>query len=149
LRYSDADLAAYPKPDYAKEYSTDMFQYVNKMLVTVADVKDNSSSLVSSAYEAMNLNAGNMDGKISSTGNSNLDRLMMNYLMYQKKSKILQSVNETTHNGKTVVPFDAQNGSSVLISTIYSVVDPADRDKKYGIKMKTATVIITVTHSPL
>ena len=74
---------------------------------------------------------------------------MMAYLSYQKKSKILQSVNETAHNGNTVVPFDAQNGNSVLISTIYSVVDPADRDKKYGIKMKTATVIITVTHSPL
>ena len=68
LRYSDADLAAYPKPDYAKEYSTDMFQYVNKIIVTVADVKDNSSSLVSAAFEGMNLNAGDMSTNLSLQG---------------------------------------------------------------------------------
>jgi hypothetical protein len=149
LRYSDADLASHSHEDFAKVYSTDMFQYVNKMLVMITGVKDNSASLVSGAFEAINMNAGNMGTNLSSTGNSTLDKLMMEYLMYQKKGKLLQSATETTHTSNTVVPFDAQSGNSVLISTIYSLIDPADRDNKYGIKMKTANVIITVTQSPL
>lgn len=149
LRFSDFDLAAFPHPDYAHEYSTDLFQYVNKMLVMVTGAQDNSSALVSNAFEGIKINFGNTDIATPSTGNATLDKLMMAYLSYQKKSKVLQSVNETTHSGKTVVPFDAQNRNSVLISTMQSLVDPADRDKKYGIKMKSANITITVTHSPL
>ena len=61
---------------------------------------------------------------------------MMEYLMWQENSKMLQNVTQTTHTGNTVVPFDAQNGNSTLISTTYSLVDPSDPDRKYGIKMK-------------
>jgi hypothetical protein len=84
-----------------------------------------------------------------STGNATLDQMMMEYLMYQRKNKMLQSDTETTHTGNTVIPFDAQNNSSTLISRTYSLVDPADPDNAVGIKMKLANITITVTHSPL
>jgi hypothetical protein len=84
-----------------------------------------------------------------STGNSTLDKLMMEYLGYQKKNKMLQKATQTTHKGNTVVPFDAKDGNAVIISTTYSLVDPADPDNAAGIKMKLAKITITVTHSPL
>ncbi|HJS56415.1 MAG TPA: hypothetical protein VJ765_17805, partial [Chitinophagaceae bacterium] len=53
LRYTDRDTKAYmainPKPDFGKEYSLDMFQFVNKMFVSVLTVKDNSNALVTTA----------------------------------------------------------------------------------------------------
>jgi hypothetical protein len=147
LRFSDADLAAHNNDDYSKVYTTDLFQYVNKMFVSVMGTKDNSAMLVSNAFEAMNISNGNTNAP--STGNSNLDKLKMLYLMWQKKSKMLQNATQTTHTRNTVVPFDAQNGNATLISTTYSLVDPSDPDRQYGIKMKKADITITVTHSPL
>jgi hypothetical protein len=147
LRFSDADLASHKNDNYSKVYTTDLFQYVNKMFVSAIETKNNSAMLVSNAFEGMNIANGNTPS--SSTGNSTLDKLMMEYLMWQKKSKMLQNVTQTTHTGNTVVPFDAQNGNSTLISTTYSLVDPSDPDRKYGIKMNKANITITVTHSPL
>jgi hypothetical protein len=147
LRFSDADLAAHSNDDYSKVYTTDLFQYVNKMFVSVMGTKDNSAMLVSNAFEAMNISNGNTNSP--STGNANLDKLKMLYLMWQKKSKMLQNATQTTHTRNTVVPFDAQNGNGTLISTTYSMVDPSDPDRQYGIKMKKADITITVTHSPL
>jgi hypothetical protein len=147
LRFSDADLAAHSNDDYSKVYTTDLFQYVNKMFVSVLGTKDNSAKLVSNAFEAMNISNENTNAP--STGNSNLDKLKMLYLMWQKKSKMLQNATQTTHTLDTVVPFDAQNGNGTLLSTTYSMVDPSDPDRQYGIKMKKADITITVTHSPL
>ena len=147
LRFSDADLASHNNDDFGKVYTTDLFQYVNKMFVSAIGTKDNSAMVVSNAFEAMNISNGNTGS--SSTGNSTLDKLKMLYLMWQKKSKMLQNATETTHTRNTVVPFDAQNGNPTLISTTYSLVDPSDPDRKYGIKMNKADITITVTHSPL
>jgi hypothetical protein len=147
LRFGDADIASHSNDDYSKVYTTDLFQYVNKMFVSVMGTKDNSAMLVSNAFEAMNIANGTTNS--SSTGNATLDKLKMLYLMWQKKSKMLQNVTETTHTRNTVVPFNAQNGNSTLISTTYSLVDPSDPDRKYGIKMNVANITITVTHSPL
>lgn len=147
LRFSDADLAAHSSDDYSKVYTTDLFQYVNKMFVSVMGTKDNSAMLVSNAFEGMNISNGNTNSP--STGNANLDKLKMLYLMWQKKSKMLQNATQATHTRNTVVPFDAQNKQATLISTTYSLVDASDPDRQYGIKMKKADVTITVTHSPL
>ena len=146
LRFSDADLAAHSHDNFAKVYTTDLFQYVNKMFITALGVRDNSASIVSNAFQAMDLEAGT---RPPSTGNPTLDKLMMEYLLYQKKSKMLQNATSTTHTGNTVIPFNAQNGQSVIISTTYSVVDPADKDNTAKIGMKSANITITVTHSPL
>jgi hypothetical protein len=146
LRFSDADLASHKHDDFGKVYTTDLFQYVNKMFVSSLGAKDNSGALVSNAFEAMNLGDGM---RPPSTGNSTLDKLMMEYLGYQKKNKMLQKATQTTHKGNTVVPFDAKDGNPVIISTTYSLVDPADPDNAAGIKMKLAKITITVTHSPL
>jgi len=146
LRFSDADLASHKHDDFGKVYTTDLFQYVNKMFVSSLGAKDNSGAIVSNAFEAMNLGDGM---RPPSTGNATLDKLLMEYLGHQKKNKMLQKVTQTTHQGNTVVPFDAQNGNPVIISTTYSLVDPADPDNAAGIKMKRANITITVTHSPL
>jgi hypothetical protein len=147
LRFRDADLALHKHDDFSKVYTTDLFQYVNKMLVSVLRGKDNSATVVSNAFQAINLEKGMT--MPPSTGNATLDQMMMEYLMYLRKNKMLQSDTETTHTGNTVVPFDAQNNSSTLISRTYSLVDPADPDNAVGIKMKLANITITVTHSPL
>ena len=61
LRYTDADtkafMAVHPKPDFGKEYSLDMFQYVNKMFVAVMKAKTNSEEMVATAGEMMNIQA--------------------------------------------------------------------------------------------
>jgi len=147
LRFTDADLALHNHDDFSKVYTTDLFQYVNKMLVSVLRGKDNSATVVANAFQAINLEKGMT--MPPSTGNATLDQMMMEYLMYQRKNKMLQSDTETTHTGNTVIPFDAQNNSSTLISRTYSLVDPADPDNAVGIKMKLANITITVTHSPL
>src|SRR5678816_3142343 len=118
--------------DFAKVFTTDLFQFVNKMFVSALATKDNSAMLVSNAFQAMNI--GNQS-PTSSTGNPALDKLMMEYVMWQKKSKMLQNATETTHTRNTVVPFDAQSGNSTLISTTYSLIDPGDPDRQAGIKM--------------
>ena len=147
LRYSDANIAAFPNQDFSKVYTTDMFQYVNKMFVMLSKVKDNSSNIMSSAVLMMNI--GNINTRPPSTGNKTLDKFMMDYLMYKKKGEMLQNVTQTTHTANTVVLFDAQNGKSTIISQMKSLVDAADEDQSYGIKMKTANFTIEVRHSPL
>ena len=147
LRFSNADLALHEHDDFSKVYTTDLFQYTNKMLVSISGAKDKSATVVSNAFQGINLDKGMT--MPPSTGNPALDQMMMEYLMYLRKNKMLQSDTETTHTGNTVVPFDAQNNSSPLISTTYSLVDPADPDNKLGIRMKSANITMTVTHSPL
>lgn len=149
LRFSDADIAAHANDNFSKMYTTDLFQYVNKMFVMVMGVKDNSANLISGAFEMMNLSTGNISTRPPSTGNRTLDQMMMEYLMWLKKNELLQKVTQTTHTGNTVVPFDAKNGNNVLISTTYSLIDPGDKDRSVGIKMTTANITIRVTHSPL
>jgi hypothetical protein len=135
LRYTDAEtkafMAAHPKPDFGKEYSLDRFQYVNKMFVTVMKAKTNTDELVTTAGEMMNMQA--MAQLPNSTGDQNLDKLMMEYVMNQKRRSLQQSLTPTSNTANTVVPFNAINGSSVLISTTHSTVDPNDPDRAFGI----------------
>jgi hypothetical protein len=151
LRYTDADrkayMAAHPKIDFGKEYSLDMFQYVNKMFVSVLTVKDNSNALVTTAGDMMNIQS--LTQMPSSTGNQNLDKLMMDYVMNQKRRSLQQSMTPIVNSGQTVIPFDAINGSPVLIQTIHSTADPNDPDRQVGIKMTKSLVTIKVVHTPL
>jgi hypothetical protein len=151
LRYTDADtkafMAVHPKPNFGREYSLDMFQYVNKMFVAVIKAKTNSEEMATTAGEMMNMQ--NMTQLPNSTGNQNLDRLMMEYVMNQKRRSLQQSLTPINNTGNTVIPFNAVNGSSTLISTTQSTIDPNDPDRAYGIKMTRSLVTIKVEHTPL
>jgi hypothetical protein len=151
LRYTDADtkafMAVHPKPDFGKEYSLDMFQYVNKMFVAVLNAKANSGELVAAAGRMMN-----MQSQIqlpNSTGDQNLDRLMMEYLGNEKRRSLQQSEIPIANSANTVIPFNASNGSPVLISTTYSTIDPNDPDRAFGVKMTRSMITIKVEHTPL
>ena len=147
LRYSDADLAAYPNQNFGTHYTTDMMQFTNKMFIMAKKVKDDASNVVSIGLEMMNIS--NMTTGPPSTGNSTLDKIMMEYIMNQRKVQLQTNLSQTTHSGKTAVPFDAKNRESVLIRKTHSLVDPADQDQTWGMKMTFSNVTIEVTHSPL
>jgi hypothetical protein len=151
LRYTDADtkafMAVHPKPDFGREYSLDMFQYVNKMFVAVKKVEANSGELVAAAGQMMNIQ--NLVQLPNSTGDQNLDRLMMEYLGNEKRRSLQQSEIPIANSDNTVIPFNAVNGSPVLISTTFSTIDPGDPDRAFGIKMKRSLITIEVKHTPL
>ena len=151
LRYTDAEtkafMAMHPKPDFGKEYSLDMFQYVNKMFVAVMKAKTNSDQMITTAGEMMNIQT--MPQLPNSTGDQNLDKLMMDYVMNEKRRSLQQSLTPMNNTANTVIQFKAVNGSSVLISTTHSTVDPNDPDRAFGIKMTKAMITIKVEHTPL
>jgi len=151
LRYTDADtkafMAVHPKPDFGREYSLDMFQYVNKMFVAVKKAEANSGELIAAAGQMMNMQ--NLIQVPNSTGDQNLDRLMMEYLGNEKRRSLQQSEIPIGNSGNTVIPFNAVNGSPVLISTTYSTIDPNDPDRAIGVKMTRSLITIKVEHTPL
>jgi len=74
---------------------------------------------------------------------------MMEFLTNQQKLLLQSELSETTHTEKTVIPFDAQSVTHVLMQETYNTVDHADQDLKAGIKLIRGLIIIRVHHSPL
>ena len=82
LRYPEkvakAYMAAHPKIDFGKEYSLDMFQYSNKMFISVIKTKGNVNELINMAGNMMSIQT--QIQMPPSTGDQNLDKLMMEYI---------------------------------------------------------------------
>jgi hypothetical protein len=74
---------------------------------------------------------------------------MMEYLGNEKRRSLQQSEIPIANSANTVIPFNASNGSPVLISTTYSTIDPNDPDRAFGVKMTRSMITIKVEHTPL
>jgi hypothetical protein len=151
LRYPDkvakAYMAAHPKIDFDKEYSLDMFQYSNKMFISVLKTKENVDELINIGGDMMNIISNTpMPG---STGNQNLDKLYMDYVMNQKRRSLQNSLTPATNTEKTILKFNANNGSQVILSNTYDTADPQDPDRKVGINLVHGIINIKVLHTPL
>ena len=148
LRYGDAGLAAHKNVDVARHYSIDMLAYANKMFLGIIKTEGNKEELIDLADRMLDVN-GSTGSNFSSTGNAALDQLMMEFLTNQQKLLLQSELSETTHTEKTVIPFDAQSVTHVLMQETYNTVDHADQDLKAGIKLIRGLIIIRVHHSPL
>ncbi len=147
LRYGDADLAAYKNTDVAKKYTVDMLAYANKMFLGIIKTEANKENLIDLADKMLDVNGNTNMG--SSTGNAGLDQLMMEFLKNQQKLLLQSDLSETTHTGNTVIPFNAQSVTHVLMQETYNTVDHADQDLEAGITLIRGLIIIRVQHSPL
>jgi hypothetical protein len=150
LRYSEkvanAYMAAHPKIDFGSEYSLDMFQYSNKMFVSALKTKENAGELVNMVGNMMNIQTNTqMPG---STGNANLDQLLMDFVMNQKRRLLQQGVTPITNTVKTILTFNANNGAQALISNSYDTTDPTDPDREAGIKLVQGIIRIRAVHTP-
>jgi hypothetical protein len=150
LRFSEkvanAYMAAHPKIDFGKEYSLDIFQYSNKMFVSALKTKENAGDLISMAGKMMNIqNNTQMPG---STNDQNLDKLLMDFTMNQKRRVLQQGTTPITNTEKTILKFNAHNGIASLISNSYDVVDPGDPDRQAGIKLELGIIRIKAVHTP-
>ena len=150
LRYADkvakAFMAANPKIDFGREFSLDMFQYSNKMFISILKTKDNMADLVTAAGNMMNMQTQVQLPK--STGNQNLDNLMMDFLMNKKRRLLQQGETPITNTGKTIFSFDAFNGASTLVSASFDTADPSDPDRQAGINLAHGIVTVKVIHTP-
>lgn len=150
LRFSEkvanAYMAAHPNIDFGKEYSLDLFQYSNKMFVSALKTKENAGDLVNLAGQMMNIqNNTPMPG---STTDPNLDKLLMDFTMNQKRRVLQQGTTPITNTATTILKFNANNGVQALISNSYDVADPTDPDRQAGIKLEFGIIRIQAVHTP-
>jgi hypothetical protein len=151
LRFSEkvanAYMAAHPKIDFGSEYSLDIFQYSNKMFVSALKTKENAGELVNMVGKMMDIqNNTQMPG---STNDQNLDRLLMNFTMNQKRRLLQQGTTPITNTAKTILKFNANNGVQTLIANSYDTADPTDPDRKAGINLVQGVIRIRAVHTPL
>jgi hypothetical protein len=150
LRYSEkvakAYMAAHPKIDFGREYSLDMFQYSNKMFISALITKANTDQLVAMTGNMMNIQSNTQ--MPSSTGNANLDKLLKDFTMNQKRRLLQQGVTAVTNTAKTIITFNASNGVPTIVSTSYDAVDPSDPDRQAGIKLAFGIITIKIIHTP-
>ena len=150
LRYAEsvanAYMAAHPKIDFGREFSLDMFQYTNKLFVSVLNTKQNADELI-----RMSGNMMNIQGQVqmpTSTGNKQLDNLFMDYLMNQQRRLMQKQRTPITNTSKTILQFNANNGDTRLVAASFDMIDPSDPDLAAGIKLATGIIKIKVEHTP-
>jgi len=147
LRYSDRDLQAYPRPDYAHEYSTDMLAYANKMLIGIMKTKQEASALTNLSASMMNVSQ--VTSPLAPTGNAVLDRMIREFFINQHRLDLQTQLSEISHTTNTVILFDAVNESADLIKQPQNTVDATDADRNVKIRLVRGEITVKVKHAPL
>jgi hypothetical protein len=142
LRYNDADSKVTVNPK--KQYKNDFMIYANKMFVGIAKTGANTSALVDLAGEMMNVQGST--AAVPAIGNPQLYNLRKAFVIQQTKTDLQVKLSEATHT-TTLVLFDAQNGSPLLISKPANVVDAADADQGF-LRLTKGIINISVEHAP-
>lgn len=142
LRYKTEDLSGYAvKTD--NSYTIDLLGYASKMFVSVGKVQNNADQLVDQAYEMMSIRSRFEAERPQPTGNSLLDQIQIEYSMNQQQHEMQRKLTESSKVPKTVILFDAQNNSNVLID---KTTDTAN--KEYVIDLTKGLIRLKVVHSP-
>jgi hypothetical protein len=146
LSYSAADLKAHARDRIEEVYTTQMQQYVNKVLTGARKTQLNAPELMSTAIEMMNMN----NQQMSQTGNGPAyDRLKFEHTMNRKKADLQFSATNITHTANTVIPLVKTTAAPIILFDPEVTLDnSADEDnKKYGLETK-ATIKIKIIHAP-
>jgi hypothetical protein len=139
LRYKQESLAGY---EMRKKYTVDFLGYVNKIFVSLSDVKANQNELVDLAGDMMTTRSqATVDHP---TGYAKLDKMQVNYKLNGIQHDLQKKLTETAKVGNTVISFDAQNGSDYLIN---GSTDTAHEE--YNIVVKKGVIKLKVVLEPL
>jgi hypothetical protein len=84
----------------------------------------------------------------NSTGNQQLDNLLMDYTMNQQRRLMQKERTPVTNTSKTILQFNANNGDTRIVATSFDMIDPSDPDLAVGIKLATGIIRIKVDHTP-
>jgi hypothetical protein len=150
LRYAESVansyMAAHKNIDFGREFSLDMFQYTNKLFVSVLKTKQNADELIKMSGKMMNI-----QGQVqmpNSTGNQQLDNLSIDYIMNQQRRLMQKDRTPVTNTSKTILEFNANNGDTRLVAASFDMIDPSDPDRAAGINLATGIIRVKVEHTP-
>jgi hypothetical protein len=146
LSYSAADLKAHSRDRIEEVYTTQMQQYVNKVLTGARKTQLNATELMSTAIEMMNMNNQQMAQAGSDPA---YNRLKTEHSMNRKKADLQFSTSNITHTANTVIPLvKTMPAPIILFDPEVTLDNSTDEDnKKYGLETK-ATIKIKIVHAP-
>ena len=139
LRYKAEDLSGY---DIVDNYTVDLLEYVNKMLVSVSNTKANQNELIDMVDEMINISSrATVDRP---TGYAKLDKMQVGYKMNGLQHGLQKRVTETTKGDNTVLLFDVQNGTDYLINNTTNTPN-----SEFYMEIKTGAIKLKVVLEPL
>jgi predicted nuclease with TOPRIM domain len=146
LGYSAADLKAHARDRIEEVYTTQMQQYVNKVLTGARKTEINAPELMSKAIEMMNMNN---QQRTQAGSDPAYNRLKTEHSMNRKKADLQFGTSNITHTANTVIPLvKTMPAPIILFDPEVTLDNSTDEDnKKYGLETK-ATIKIKIVHAP-
>ncbi|MEO7263704.1 MAG: hypothetical protein ABIW38_02275 [Ferruginibacter sp.] len=148
ISYLPSDLKRHEHDDFGKMYTTDMFDYANKMLVEVKKTQVNVNQLIQSSIQGLNMaGSSNMS---QSFGNPVLDEMNAEYQGDKKRRDLLYQAGHATQGQKVIVDLGVidPKGSPTLIKKQVDLADPNDPDRGIAIFMRHGYLTIEMLHTP-
>ncbi|MGZ8558088.1 MAG: hypothetical protein ACXWWC_07145, partial [Chitinophagaceae bacterium] len=128
----------------AKDYTVDLLEYVNKILISIEKGENNTDQIVDLAYEMMGTRSRFEAERPQPTGNSLLDEAQIEYSVNLQQHEMQKKLTGASKVPRTVIEFDAQNNSSVLID---QTTDAANEELL--INLTKGKIQLKVVHNPI
>jgi len=143
IRFSDQDLASVTSADeLAKKYTLDIQEYVNLVVASITKVEADRDAVLDITDDIIAMQSNTTT---TPTGYAQLDKMQLEFTMLQRQLKIKEQITLKTKENPSVILFDAQNESSILINKSVNMAG----ERGFKIEMKSAVVKLKVEHAPL
>jgi hypothetical protein len=139
LRYEGENL---PPCDPREEYCLDMMGYANKLFVSSLSTYDNRSEITDVIDEMATLASSQV--AVEPTGYAKLDKMQAHFKANNKQQGFHKRTKELSKMEKTVILFDTQNGSPLLINATHNAPN-----SDLGQAIKRGIIKLIVVNEPL
>jgi hypothetical protein len=148
ISYLPSDLKNHEHDDFGRMYTTDMYDYANKMLVVVKKTQVDVNQLIQSSFQGISM--GNSAIMSESTGAPAYDQMKENYKMDIKRKELQYQIGNASQGQHAIVDLGVidPKGSPTLIKKQVDLADPNDPDRGLTIFMRHGYLTIELVHTP-